>query len=156
MLLFGILLRGGQPAPVLTTSGLASADPTNSISDASDGFSPISGLQLKTTGQVADSTGTSQAPLVYVDQGPWINNLGNSSLYEARATAVSADAGGTFTGPQTWTTLSSNITWTWTKDADTAGTVSVVFNVQIREIADTSNIVTYTNYNMDATENPGV
>lgn len=151
-LLFGILLRGAAPRERLTDAGLIAADPTNSSSIVGNGNTPISGMRLNTDGQVQEASGTSSGALNYNDRGLWLENLQDASAYEARATSVSADAGGTFVGPQSFAAITVPVGWTWGKDADTGGSVTVTFNVEIREIADTSNILTYTGYSMTATE----
>lgn len=152
-MLFGILLRGGALVETLVTSGLSSADPVLSSDIVGNGNRPISGLRLKTTGKVATASGDTGSSLSYSDGGDWLENPVDASAYECRATnVVETGAAGTFIGPTSFVTLSSDVSWTWTKDADTMGTASVEFDVEIREIADTSNNVAYIDFNMDAEE----
>ena len=121
------------------------------------GNRPIVGLKFTTTGDIEEATGNTGSALSYSKIGEWVSPVGGlvPGDWEVQVSIVSEDTGdpGTWGGTTTgsYFDLGTERTYTWTKDGSDAGTANTVFNVTVRNVADTSNSDTQSNVDYDAT-----
>jgi len=109
------------------------------------GNRPIISFRFETDGDVSEATGDTGSALVFSKVGEWLSDLTDidSSEWEIQTEVLTEDVGdpGTWTGSarESFVALSSQRTWTYTKNGNDAGNSQSQVRVTLREIADTGN-----------------
>ena len=130
-------------AVVISLSGYAA---TSKISNISAGANrPIVSLRLKTDGTLQVALGHTGASLVYNDIGSdYLVGGTDGASYEAKVTlGTPTGAAGTMTGSTTgaFQALSTQRTWSWTKDSTSSGSANQPITLEVREVATPANTV---------------
>lgn len=127
------------------------SDPLVSFVVGTGGDRPRIGFQFHTDGRIREATGDTGSALVYSDAGWWLDTNAaprDASEWELRADIDTEDVGdpGTWSGTfAAWQALSASRTFTWTKDANDAGTAESELTIQLRQIAKPSNAASRSN-----------
>lgn len=152
-MLMAMATAGGGINETPSITGLA--DPLTSTVIGSGGDRPQVSFRFNSDGTIDEATGDTGSALSYTEVGSWLNNQppNDSSDWEVRVTIDAEDIGdpGTFTGSATgsFLVLSSNRTWTWTKDANDLGTAGAEVTIDVRQVSDTGNSDTRSAQDLD-------
>lgn len=130
-------------AVAISLAGYAATSKTINISVGAN--RPIVSLRLKTDGMLQVALGNTGASLIYNDIGAdYLDGGTDGASYEAKVTlGTPSGAAGTMTGSATgaFQSLSTERTWTWTKDTTSIGTASQPITLEVREVAVPANTV---------------
>ena len=125
----------------------ALTDPLTSLVSGPGGDRPITSFRFDTNGDILEATGDTGSALSFSKVGEWVSPIGglDASKWEVLINVTAEDVGdpGTWTGStlESYQNLSTQKTFTWTKDGSDIGTAESTITVTIRNIDDTSNSV---------------
>jgi len=132
------------------------AAPTTATVTGSGGDRPRLSLRFNTNGDIEKADDDTGSTLVYSTVGTWLDTTppDDSSAWEVRLVIDTEDGGdpGTWSGDTTgsFLAISSNRTFTWTKDNNDDGSSQTTYTVTLRKITSPGNSAEESS-NFDAT-----